>query len=84
MEDYKDICKEVRHDNSLSSTSKLLFLEIIDTKDEADICHLSDLDFAKIFDIRRESANRSIAALNQKKYIKIEKNEVNNRRIIII
>ncbi len=82
---YSIITANVRYDNRLTDSEKLLFAEITSLSNKFGYCTATNSYFAKLYEVVKETISRRISNLNKYGYLKIEiiknGNEVKQRKM---
>ncbi|EJE32950.1 DnaD domain protein [Staphylococcus epidermidis NIH08001] len=82
---YSIITANVRYDNRLTDSEKLLFAEITSLSNKYGYCTASNNYFAKLYQVVKETISRRISKLQSLGYLKVELvkqgNEVKQRKI---
>lgn len=82
---YSIITANVRYDNRLTDSEKLLFAEITSLSNKYGYCTASNNYFAKLYQVVKETISRRISKLQSLGYLKVElvkqDNEVKQRKI---
>ena len=82
---YSIITANVRYDNRLTDSEKLLFAEITALSNKYGYCTATNSYFAKLYEVVKETISRRISNLNKYGYLKIELikngNEVKQRKM---
>ncbi|GAB0211280.1 helix-turn-helix domain-containing protein [Staphylococcus pseudintermedius] len=82
---YSIITANVRYDNRLTDSEKLLFAEITSLSNKNGYCTASNGYFAKLYNVVKETVSRRISNLNKYGYLNIEiikhGNEVKQRKM---
>lgn len=82
---YSIITANVRYDNRLTDSEKLLFAEITSLSNKYGYCTASNKYFAKLYQVVKETISRRISKLQSLGYLKVELvkqgNEVKQRKI---
>ncbi|PCF77753.1 DnaD domain protein [Staphylococcus delphini] len=82
---YSIITANVRYDNRLTDSEKLLFAEITSLSNKYGYCTASNGYFAKLYDVVKETISRRISKLNKCGYLNIEiireGNEIKQRKM---
>ena len=82
---YSIITANVRYDNRLTDSEKLLFAEITSLSNKYGYCTASNNYFAKLYQVVKETISRRISKLHSLGYLKVELvkqgNEVKQRKI---
>ncbi|WP_194747636.1 conserved phage C-terminal domain-containing protein [Staphylococcus chromogenes] len=82
---YSIITANVRYDNRLTDSEKLLFAEITSLSNKYGYCTASNGYFAKLYNVVKETISRRISNLNKYGYLNIEiikeGNEVKQRKM---
>ena len=82
---YSIITANVRYDNRLTDSEKLLFAEITSLSNKFCYCTATNSYFAKLYEVVKETISRRISNLNKYGYLKIEiiknGNEVKQRKM---
>lgn len=82
---YSIITANVRYDNRLTDSEKLLFAEITSLSNKYGYCTASNNYFAKLYQVVKETISRRISKLQSLGYLKVElvkqDNEVKLRKI---
>ncbi|MEN0402096.1 helix-turn-helix domain-containing protein [Staphylococcus aureus] len=82
---YSIITANVRYDNRLTDSEKLLFAEITSLSNKYEYCTASNGYFATLYSVVKETISRRISNLNKFGYLKIEiikdGNEVKQRKM---
>ncbi|WP_340296375.1 helix-turn-helix domain-containing protein [Staphylococcus coagulans] len=82
---YSIITANVRYDNRLTDSEKLLFAEITSLSNKHGYCTASNGYFAKLYNVVKETVSRRISNLNKYGYLNIEiikhGNEVKQRKM---
>ena len=69
---YSIITANVRYDNELTDSEKLLFSEITALSNKNGYCSSTNNYFSNLYDVAKETISRRISKLNQRGYIKLE------------
>lgn len=80
---YAVIPADVRYDEDLSSTAKLLYAEISALANSKGYCFATNAYFAQLYKVDVRTIRRIIALLADKKYICVENNNSKKRRIFL-
>lgn len=82
---YSIITANVRYDNRLTDSEKLLFAEITSLSNKYGYCTATNSYFARLYEVVKETISRRISNLNKYGYLKIEiiknRNQVKQRKI---
>ncbi|MCO4332469.1 helix-turn-helix domain-containing protein, partial [Staphylococcus hyicus] len=82
---YSIITSNVRYDNRLTDSEKLLFAEITSLSNKYGYCTASNGYFAKLYDVVKETISRRISKLTKFGYLHIEiireGNEIKQRKM---
>ena len=80
---YAVIPADVRYDEDLSSTAKLLYAEISALANSKGYCFANNKYFEKIYHIDERTVQRILKQLSNKQYVRIENVNSKNRKIFI-
>ena len=69
---YSIITANVRYDNRLTDSEKLLFAEITSLSNKYGYCTATNSYFARLYEVVKETISRRISNLNKYGYLKIE------------
>jgi len=69
---YSIITANVRYDNRLTDSEKILFAEITSLSNKYGYCTASNNYFAKLYEVVKETISRRISKLNSLGYLQIE------------
>lgn len=69
---YSIITANVRYDNELTDSEKILFSEITALSNKNGYCSSTNNYFSNLYDVAKETISRRISKLNQRGYIKLE------------
>lgn len=82
---YSIITANVRYDNRLTDSEKLLFAEITSLSNKYGYCTASNGYFAKLYEVTKVTVSRRIANLKECGYLQVEiireENEIKQRKI---
>ncbi|HDK5726992.1 TPA: helix-turn-helix domain-containing protein, partial [Staphylococcus pseudintermedius] len=82
---YSIITANVRYDNRLTDSEKLLFAEITSLSNKYGYCTASNGYFAKLYEVTKVTVSRRIANLKECGYLQVEiireGNEIKQRKI---
>ena len=82
---YSILTAEVRYDNNLTDSEKLLFAEITSLSNKYGYCTASNNYFAKLYDVSKVTVSRRISSLRDNGYLHVELikegNEIKQRQL---
>ncbi|MDW3783675.1 DnaD domain protein [Staphylococcus saprophyticus] len=82
---YSIITAEVRYDNNLTDSEKLLYAEITSLSNKYGYCTASNNYFAKLYEVSKVTISRRVSNLRNHGYLKVElireNNEIKQRKL---
>ena len=82
---YSILTADVRYDNNLTDSEKLLYAEITSLSNKYGYCTASNNYFAKLYDVSKVTISRRVSSLRDNGYINVElikeNNEVKQRKL---